>query len=92
MKKLLATIGLALVVGTVLAGDRNRWEADGLGGYIIYDQNGNRIGRANDDLLGDYNIYDSSGNRIGRAQSDLLVGYIIYDEAGNRTGKLEPEP
>lgn len=92
MKKLLATIGLILVVGSVLAGDRNRWEADGLGGYDIYNSNGERIGRADDDLLGGYDIYDRSGERIGRADSDLIDGYDIYDRNGKRTGHLDPEP
>lgn len=70
IKKLLATIGLALVVGTVLAQDRNRWEPDGFGGYNIYDSSGNRIGRADNDCNSDYGTYDNNGNRTGTLDPD----------------------
>lgn len=97
LKKHLAVIGLglALAAGTVLADDRYRWEPDGFGGYEIYDENGNRVGRAEADPnhgdYRDYDTFDNDGNRTGRGEIDPSGNGSTYDNDGNRTGSLDSD-
>jgi hypothetical protein len=80
MKKLLISIGLALVAGVTSYANDWRFSPDGMGGGRFYNQNGSYTGRFSPDGMGGGRFYNQNGHSIGRFAPDGMGGGRFYDE------------